>query len=84
MKGYGASKSPWVLVVLVLIGAILGSLAGASFSSTFPILKASQSIGFPATTFDLVVARISLGLQINLNLAAAAGAVLAWLVYRRL
>jgi hypothetical protein len=84
MKGYGTSKSPWVLVVLILLGAILGSIAGTAFSKALPILKTSQFLGFPTTTLDLSVLRISLGLQVNLNPAAAIGAVLAWFVYRRL
>lgn len=85
MRGYRESgRSPWVLVLLLLIGALLGSLVGTSFSKTVPILKATQAIGFPTTTFNLGVLQFSLGLQLHFNLAALAGVVLAWLIYRRL
>ncbi len=83
MKGYRDSRNPWLMFLFVLLGAILGSVAGASLSQAVPILKHSQAIGFPATTFNLIVAQITLGFKLNLNLAAVAGAALTWFVYRR-
>lgn len=84
MRGYRDSRNPWIMVAMILIGAILGSVVGASFSHTLPILKNSQAIGFPATTFNLIVAQLTLGFKLNFNLGAVAGAVLGWLVYRRM
>ncbi|HEX3030742.1 MAG TPA: DUF4321 domain-containing protein [Bacillota bacterium] len=81
---YKDSRSKWVLIVLVIAGAIIGSIVATTFSNTVPILKASQSIGFSTTTFNLSIIQLTCGLKLNLNLGAAAGIVLAWFAYKRM
>ena len=79
----GNSRSPWVLIILLLFGAIIGSIIGDVLGSTWAILKQSKSIGFPASTLDLHVIKITFGFLFSINLTSALGMFLAYIFYRR-
>lgn len=75
-------KSPWVLLILIIVGALLGSLIGNALGDSLPILKVSQQIGLETTTLDLGVLTINFGFLIKMNVASVFGFVLAYLLYR--
>lgn len=78
------SKSIWTLLVLLIIGSILGSLLGKALENYLPLLNYGQSIGFSPTTIDLAAITVTLGLSINLTLAAILGFFIALFIYSRI
>ena len=82
MKGFQAAKSPWLLLVLLIIGGLIGSLLGTVFGNILPILNHSfQPIGLAPTTINLLVVTITFGLLLKLNVASIIGFLVALLVY---
>lgn len=85
MKGYHAPKNPWILVMLLIVGGLIGSLLGTAFGGTLPILNESlQTIGLEPTTIDLMVIKVTFGILFKLNVASIVGFLLAIFVYFRL
>lgn len=77
----------WILVVIVIAGAMLGSvLAGAVGESTYlSWLGRSLTVGLaPPVVLDLQVLKLTLGLTLRLNLAVVLGILVAAFVFRRL
>lgn len=77
----------WILVVIVIAGAMLGSvLASAVGESTYlSWLGRSRTIGLaPPVVIDLHVLTLTLGLTLRLNLAVVLGILIAAFVFRRL
>ncbi|MGI6605885.1 MAG: DUF4321 domain-containing protein [Peptococcia bacterium] len=85
MKGYSAPRSPWLLLILLIVGGLLGSLIGTALGSYLPILNEGfQPVGFAPTTFDLLVVTITLGLTFKFNVASAVGFLLAVFIFFKL
>ena len=77
----------WILVVIVIAGAMLGSvLAGAVGESTYlSWLGRSLTVGLaPPVVIDLHVLTVTFGLTLRLNLAVVLGILIAAYVFRRL
>ncbi|MFZ5942745.1 MAG: DUF4321 domain-containing protein [Bacillota bacterium] len=78
-------KSPWLLVILLVIGGLIGTLLGQTLGGYLPILKTGfQPIGLAPTSINLVVLTITFGLIININVASIIGFLLALFIYFRL
>ncbi len=85
MKGYSSPKSPWLLLVLLVIGGLIGGLLGAAFGNMLPILNQGfDPIGLNPTTINLKVITITFGLIFKLNVASIIGFILALFVYFRI
>jgi len=78
-------KSPWILVILLVIGGLIGSLLGQTLGQYLPVLKTGfQPIGLEPTTINLVVITITFGLIIKINVASIIGFLLALFIYFRM
>lgn len=78
-------KSPWILVILLVIGGLIGSLLGQTLGQYLPILQTGfQPIGLEPTTINLVVITVTFGLLIKINVASIIGFLLALFIYFRL
>ena len=86
MKVSAGYRSPWLLVILLVLGGVFGSLVGDVLSGTpaLGFLGTARSIGLPVTTLDLDVITLTLGFTVRVNLIGLIGVVLAFLIYRRL
>ncbi|HSN67492.1 MAG TPA: DUF4321 domain-containing protein [Fusibacter sp.] len=78
------SNDSLVLLVLLLIGAIFGSLIGAALGDTVPILNFGKSIGVNPFVVDLNIIVITFGFKLSLNIAGIIGIVIAFIVYKKL
>lgn len=85
MKGYNAAKSPWLLLILLVVGGLIGSLLGTAFGNVLPVLNQSfQPIGLAPTTINLMVLTVTFGVMLKLNVASIVGFLVALFVYFRL
>jgi hypothetical protein len=82
----GNYRSPWILIILLILGGIIGSLIGDALSGipALRVLATSTSVGLPAATLQLDVLTLTLGFTAKINLFGVIGLILAFLVYRRL
>ncbi|MDI3534244.1 MAG: hypothetical protein PWQ82_609 [Thermosediminibacterales bacterium] len=77
-----AYKSPWILLILLVVGLVLGGLIGDVFGGYFPVLNYSKSVGLTPTTLNLSIISLTFGFLIKINLASIIGLFLALLIYR--
>lgn len=73
-----------VLLVLLLIGAIFGSLLGAALGDVIPVLNFGKSIGVDPFLVDLNVILITFGFKLHLNVAGIIGIIAAFIIYKKL
>ncbi|MDD2420801.1 MAG: DUF4321 domain-containing protein [Heliobacteriaceae bacterium] len=85
MRGFrGNAGRVGLLVVLLIAGAVIGSLIGEALSPVIPLLKQSINLEAGPVKLDLVSLNVTLGFGINLNLAGALGMIGGYLLFRRL
>jgi len=78
------NKSPWALVVVILLGAIAGSAIGEALSSIVPLLAESVSLAIdPPLRLNLYVLEFMFAFDFQLNLVGALGMFVAVFAYRR-
>ncbi len=73
-----------ILLVLLLIGAIFGSLIGMVLGGYLPILNYGHSIGVDPFVVDLNVIIITFGMTIRLNLSSILGIIIAFVIFKKL
>lgn len=78
------SKDNLILLVLLLMGAIIGSLIGDALGSYAPLLNYGKTIGVDPFVVDLNVIVITFGLKLSLNISGIIGIVIAFVVFRKL
>lgn len=84
MKKIG-SKNPWVLLVLMLAGIVLGGFLGTLTQNTESLswLNYGQSFGLDSPiVLDLGIMIITFGLSIKITIASIIGLIVAAVVYR--
>lgn len=84
-----ATRNPWVLLLLILAGVVIGGFLGslAEGVSFLQWLNYGQSFGIGQTNpvvLNLGVFVITFGLSIKITIAGIIGMVLAVLIYRML
>lgn len=79
------AKNPWILLILLIFGGLIGALLGNTFGSSLPILNQGFSnIGLKPTTVDLAVITITFGLTLKVTVASIVGFIIALFVYFRI
>jgi len=82
-KGYRASHRPWVLFLLLLVGALAGSALNDTLAKLLPLLSSTGNIGLKPVTLDLHFMQLTVGLLVNLGPLTVVGLIIGYLVYRR-
>ena len=79
-----AGKSTWMLIMLVLIGAVLGSFIGnLAANSTFSWLNYGKTFGLTSpVVLDMAVLTLTFGLTIHFSIATILGIIIAIFIYR--
>lgn len=75
----------WVLLVVVVAGAMLGSVVADSVGQFTYLAPLGRSVVFgvdPPVTLDLRVLTLTVGLTVRLNLATVLGIILAIYLFR--
>lgn len=84
MKGSKASRTPWLLVVLLLLGGLAGSALGDTVAVFAPFLKNASRVGFGPATLKLGFLNLTFGLALAVGPLTVLGFVAGYLIYRRL
>ncbi|NPV71911.1 MAG: DUF4321 domain-containing protein [Firmicutes bacterium] len=75
-------RNPWILLLVLLFGAIAGSAVGHILSKYVPLLGHSVGGGLePPVTLDMVVLTLTFGVKLALNIGTAIGVILAMMLY---
>lgn len=79
------TKNPWVLVLLLAVGAVIGGFLGQYLGRYLPFLQYNYPIGIKEPFFlDLGVFSMVFGLVLNINIASVLGIIIALLLFSRL
>jgi hypothetical protein len=82
------AKDPWwIFVVVILAGAMLGSVVADALGQFTYLAPLGHSVVFgvdPPVTLDLRVVTLTLGFVVRLNLATVLGIIAAIYVFRAL
>lgn len=79
-----SNKNPWILVVMILLGVVIGGIIGDLLQPFAPILGLSRSIGLSPATINLSVLSVTFGFGIRMTLASIIGLILSVIAYFRL
>lgn len=72
------TRNPWVVLLILLAGTILGSFFGQYLSGFFPFLQYNYPIGIREPfSLDLGFLSLIFGFVININVAGALGLIIA-------
>jgi hypothetical protein len=87
MKGYEQRyRSPWLLVILLILGGILGGMIGHALSGIWNLALLNQGIytGLPVTTLNLDFLTLTFGFTFKVNIVSILGFIAAFVIYLRL
>ena len=85
--GVKSRTEPAILVLIVIVGALIGSLLWSLVTPYLPELFAkSITVGTTGTPFilELGVVTLTLGIVLSLNIGSILGMIGAFLIYRKL
>lgn len=83
-KGLKASRTPWLLVVLLLVGGLAGSALGDSVGVFSPFLSNASRVSLGPVTVNLGFFHFTFGLGLAVGPLTVLGFIAGYLVYRRL
>lgn len=82
-----AKTEPWMLVLMILVGAVIGSLLWSLVTPYLPEVFAKSIIvgttGAPLSV-DLGVLSLTLGLTLHVNIGSMLGMIAAFIIYRKM
>ena len=78
------NRNPWVLLLLVLVGLVIGGVLGEILKDYIPLIGYSKSIGFDPTLIDLSIIKFTIGLKLSINLASVIGLIISIFIYNKI
>jgi len=77
-------RSPWLLVLLLLLGGLIGDAVALVLPRGLSFLKAVGTLGISPTTLDLHFLKLTLGFTFDFGILTALGLILGFLLYRKM
>lgn len=82
MKKY---RNPWILILLIIIGVVLGGLIASSLGNTLPILSYGPGkLGLKNFEINLGIIYMDLTFLVDINMSSLIGLLLAILIFNKL
>ncbi|HAU32350.1 MAG: Uncharacterized protein XD78_1749 [Desulfotomaculum sp. 46_296] len=75
-------KSPWLLVLLLLLGGLIGDAMALVLPRGLNFLKAVGTLGISPVTLDLLFLKLTFGLTFDFGILTVLGLILGLLLYR--
>ncbi len=79
-----ATRNPWLLMLLIAVGGVIGGMIGDIFRDSIKILGYGKTIGFSPVTIDLSILKLTLGFLLSLNLASVIGIIIAIFIFSKM
>ena len=82
-----ARTEPWMLVLMILVGAVIGSLLWSLVTPYLPdVFAKSITVGTTGAPLSVVlgVLSLSLGLVLQVNIGSMLGMICAFIIYRKM
>ena len=82
-----ARTEPWMVVLMILVGAVIGSLLWSLVTPYLPdVFAKSITVGTTGAplSVDLGVLSLSLGLVLQVNIGSMLGMICAFIIYRKM
>lgn len=76
------TKSPWILVIYLIVGILIGGLLGDLLDGYIPILNYTKIVGLEPATLNLGAISITFGFLFKMNLAVLIGLIIAIVIFR--
>ncbi|MCD6427767.1 MAG: DUF4321 domain-containing protein [Caldisericaceae bacterium] len=74
-------KRFWTMILYLFIGCVLGTASGIALGKVFPVFGYKLEFGFTPFTLNLIVANVTLGFKLFINLGTLLGAVLFFYLF---
>ena len=82
-----AKTEPWMLVLMILVGAVIGSLLWSLVTPYLPeVFAKSITVGTTGAplSVDLGVLSLTLGLTLHVNIGSMLDMIAAFIIYRKM
>ena len=82
-----AKTEPWMLALMILVGAVIGSLLWSLVTPYLPdVFAKSVTVGTTGAPLnvDLGVVSLTLGLTLHVNIGSMLGMIAAFIIYRKM
>ena len=82
-----AKTEPWMLALMILVGAVIGSLLWSLVTPYLPdVFAKSVTVGTTGAplSVDLGVLSLTLGLTLHVNIGSMLGMIAAFIIYRKM
>lgn len=82
-----AKTEPWMLALMILVGAVIGSLLWSLVTPYLPeVFAKSITVGTTGAplSVDLGVLSLTLGLTLHVNIGSMLGMIAAFIIYRKM
>lgn len=82
-----AKTEPWMLALMILVGAVIGSLLWSLVTPYLPeVFAKSIAVGTTGAplSVDLGVLSLTLGLTLHVNIGSMLGMIAAFIIYRKM
>lgn len=77
-------KSPWLFVLLLLLGGLIGDAVASILPRSLKFLKAIGTLGISPTTLDLHFLKLTFGFAFDFGILTVLGLFLGFLLYRNM
>ena len=79
-----SSRNTLSLLLVLLVGLVFGGILGELLKDVVPILAYGKAIGFQPVTVDLSVITLTLGMTMQINIAAIIGIAVSIFIFKKL
>lgn len=80
---FSSRQSPWILLVLLMVGGLVGALIGQALQGVVPALTTGKDLEVGPVSLDLVAFKLQFALVLRFNLASILGFAAGFWVWKR-
>ncbi|SDK58435.1 DUF4321 domain-containing protein [Natronincola ferrireducens] len=78
-------RNPWILILLIITGVVLGGLIASTLGNTLPILSyGPEALGLNNFEINLGVIYLKLTLLMDINVSSLIGLLLSVIIFNKL
>jgi len=83
-KSFKQYKSPWLLVLLLLLGGLAGDAVASVLPPGLSVFKSIGSLGMKPATLDIHFLKLTFGLTFDLGILTVIGLIFGYILYRNM